>query len=68
MQESVSIRRDALQVIAYDLSNWRGFLLPQVLPFTTRMAAIVGENCESVLSRLPLNYRGTFVFSFGPNI
>jgi hypothetical protein len=52
----------SLPLLAYDLSHWRGFLLPVVVPSTSRMSVIVGESKESILERIPENFTGTFAF------
>lgn len=49
-------------VLAYDLSHWRGFLLPVVVPDTARMNVVVGESKDEILERIPANFTGTFAF------
>lgn len=51
-----------LPVLAYDLSAWEGFLLPVVVPGTSRMPLAVGESKDAILQRLPEGFSGTFAF------
>jgi len=52
----------ALPVLAYDLSHWRGFLLPVVIPTTLRLSVVVGESNSDILERIPADFTGTFAF------
>lgn len=52
----------SLPVMAYDLSHWQGFLLPVVVPSTSRMTVVVGESTNDILGRLPANFSGAFAF------
>ncbi len=52
----------SLPVVAYDLSHWQGFLVPVVVPGTSRMPVVVGETNDDILKRLPDNFTGSFAF------
>lgn len=52
----------SLPLIAYDLSRWRGFLLPVVIPSAARLPAITGESKDEILQRIPEDFKGTFAF------
>jgi len=62
--ESRTIFRPALSlpILAYDLSRWNGFLLPVVVPSTSRMPVITGESKDDILQRIPPNFKGLFAF------
>jgi hypothetical protein len=52
----------SLPVLAYDLSGWQGFLLPVVVPSTSRMNVVVGESNDEILRRIPKDFSGAFAF------
>jgi hypothetical protein len=52
----------SLPVLAYDLSRWQGFLLPVVIPSTSRLAVVVGESKDEIIQRIPKDFTGAFAF------
>jgi hypothetical protein len=51
----------ASRLVAYDLSEWSGYLLPTLLPSCARLTAEASDSWETVRDRLPPDV-GTFVF------
>jgi len=49
-------------IVAYDLSEWQGYLLPLIAPTLYRIPLTPGERATHILEQIPPEFRGLFAF------